>query len=184
MKLNFKKLSEEATILKLELPFTLEEIKEGVWNYDESKATGLDGFNMCFFKGCWQLVREDLFNMMIEFLGTGKLKKSINSSFIALIPKTEMSNDISDFRPICVQNSGKVLSRRIREVMGDIVFVALLQVSYEDVTRRSAWRRGEKEVHVQATAAEGLGFWSLGFVETDWVFSCTGLVVIGLGCIG
>lgn len=83
MKLNFKKLSEEATS-KLELPFTLEEIKEGVWNYDESKATGLDGFNMCFFKGCWQLVREDLFNMMIEFF-TGKLKKSINSLKIRMI---------------------------------------------------------------------------------------------------
>ncbi|KAK5837222.1 hypothetical protein PVK06_013032 [Gossypium arboreum] len=125
MELNFKKLSEETTS-KLELPFTLEEIKEAVWSCDELKAPGLVGFNMCFFKGCWQLVREDLFNMMIEFFRTGKLKKSINSSFIALIPKTEHPNDISDFRSICLVGSlnkivAKVLSRRIREVIGDIV---------------------------------------------------------------
>ncbi|KAA3472506.1 reverse transcriptase [Gossypium australe] len=102
MELNFKKLPEEAT-LKLELPFTLEEIKEAVWSCDESKAPRLDGFNI-----------------------TGKTEKRINSSFIALIPQSESPNDISNFRLICLVGSfykivAKVFSRRIREVIGDIV---------------------------------------------------------------
>ncbi|PPD83957.1 hypothetical protein GOBAR_DD19110 [Gossypium barbadense] len=46
-----------------------------------------------------------------------------------------------------------------------------LEWPYDDVKRRSAWRRGGKEAHVRATAAEGLGFWSLGFVETVLVMA-------------
>lgn len=51
MELNFKTVNREVAF-ELEDPFTIEEIKEAVWSCDESKASGLDGFNMCFFRKC------------------------------------------------------------------------------------------------------------------------------------
>lgn len=112
--------------MKLELPFTMEEIKDAVWSCDESKALRLDGINMCFFKRCCHVVSEDLFDMMSKFFRTRKLQKSINSSFIVVIPKMENLNDISDFKPIFLVRSlykivAKVLPRTIREVIRDIV---------------------------------------------------------------
>ncbi|TYH01869.1 hypothetical protein ES288_A09G094100v1 [Gossypium darwinii] len=46
--LNFRRLN-ESEARKLELPFSMEEIKEAVWSCDENKAPGPDGFNI-FFK--------------------------------------------------------------------------------------------------------------------------------------
>ncbi|TYG49624.1 hypothetical protein ES288_D10G108800v1 [Gossypium darwinii] len=74
MDLNFKRLSEDEAS-RLGLPFTMEEIKDVVWSCGESKAPRPDGFNMCFFKKCWQIVREDLFNMMMVSLDSVSLKK-------------------------------------------------------------------------------------------------------------
>lgn len=63
---------------------------------------------------------------MVFFFKNEKLEKSINSSFIALIPKTEFPNDISNFRLICLVGSlykilVGVLFGRIHEVIGCVV---------------------------------------------------------------
>ncbi|KAH1083989.1 hypothetical protein J1N35_023750 [Gossypium stocksii] len=100
-----EKMLKEAEALKLEVPFYMEEIKEVVWSCDKNKAPGPDGFNLCFFRKCWEVVQKDLLEMMAEFYKTGKLERSINSSFIALIPKNENPNDISEFKPICLVSS-------------------------------------------------------------------------------
>ena len=49
LELNFRKPNGEKA-LKLEAPFFMDEIKEAVWSYDESKAPRLDGFNLCFLE--------------------------------------------------------------------------------------------------------------------------------------
>ncbi|KAA3481605.1 RNA-directed DNA polymerase [Gossypium australe] len=63
---------------------------------------------------------------MSNFFTSGKLEKSIKSSFITLIPKMENPTEISEFRPVCLVSSlykivSKVLSRRLREVVGEVV---------------------------------------------------------------
>lgn len=125
MELDFKRLK-ESEAEKLEVPFSLEEIRDAIWSCEESKAPGPDGFNMCFFRRCWNLVKEDVFRMMSDFHRTGKLEKSINCSFIALIPKTDNPNEIADFRPICLVSSlykivAKVLAQRLKAVIGNLV---------------------------------------------------------------
>lgn len=96
LNLNFKRISEKEG-LWLEQPFTVEEIRDAIWSYDDAKALGPDGFSMCFFKKNWHLVRKDLVGMMSNFFFSGKLEKSINSSFIAFIPTTESPIEIYDF---------------------------------------------------------------------------------------
>lgn len=64
--------------------------------------------------------------MLSNFFHFGKLKKSIYSSFIALIPKTESPIDISEFRPISLVGylykiMAKILSKRISEVIDGVV---------------------------------------------------------------
>ncbi|XP_040947382.1 uncharacterized protein [Gossypium hirsutum] len=140
--LKFRMLNEEMA-LRLEEPFLMEEIKEAVWSCDESKAPGPDGFNLCSFRKSWEILKEDLFRLMHDiFFISGKLEKSINSSFITLIPKVENPNEILDFRPICLVSSlykivSKVLSRRIREVVGEVDFLELVlfQMGFDEKWR-------------------------------------------------
>ncbi|KAH1033486.1 hypothetical protein J1N35_045660 [Gossypium stocksii] len=122
--LNFKRLN-ESEARNLELSFSMEEIKEAMWSCDENKAPCSDDFNL-FFRKCWGVVQNDLFEMLREFYITGKLERSINLSFIVLIPKNENLIRISEFRTICLVSSlykivAKVLLRRLREVIGGVV---------------------------------------------------------------
>ncbi|KAH1120712.1 hypothetical protein J1N35_003872 [Gossypium stocksii] len=123
--LNFKRLS-DSEASNLELPFSMEEIKEAVWSCDENKAPGPDGFNICFFRKCWGVVKNDLYEMLKEFYLSRKLERCISSSFISLIPKNENPSKISKFRPIYLVSSlykivAKVLSRRLSGVVGGVV---------------------------------------------------------------
>ncbi|KAA3488096.1 LINE-1 reverse transcriptase isogeny [Gossypium australe] len=116
------KFKESILEMKLEEPFSMEEIKEAMWSCDESKAPRPDGFNLCFFfSKCWEIVKHDLFEAMSDFFTSGKLKKSINSSFITLIPKVENPTEISEFRPICLVSS---LTRLCRRQIFDGVLIA------------------------------------------------------------
>ncbi|TYH28392.1 hypothetical protein ES288_A02G139400v1 [Gossypium darwinii] len=107
------------------------EIRDAIWSCEESKAPRPDGFNMCFFRKCWNTVKDDVFRMMSDFHRTGKLERSINCSFIALISKMDNLNEIADFQPICLVSSlykivAKVLSQRLREVIGRQIFYGIL----------------------------------------------------------
>jgi len=64
--------------------------------------------------------------MFAEFSATGKFVASLNSTFIALIPKNEGAIDIKDFRPISLVGSiykllSKVLARRLKGVIGSLI---------------------------------------------------------------
>ncbi|GMJ15906.1 hypothetical protein HRI_005259800 [Hibiscus trionum] len=97
--MDFKKLNDmEAN--KLEEPFSLGEIKEAIWECDDSKAPGPDCFNLRLFKCCWTEVKEDLRKVFDKFHRCGMLAPSVNSTFIVLIPKKGNPTEISDFRPI------------------------------------------------------------------------------------
>ena len=64
------------------------------------KATGPDGFTMAFYRHCWRLVKKDVLAVFDEFFQYCKFEKSLNATFIALIPKKNDASNIRDFRPI------------------------------------------------------------------------------------
>lgn len=74
---------------KITVPFTEEEVKKAVWDCDSSKSPGPDGFNLGFYKECWDVVKEDIMRVMREFYENWRLVRGSNSSFIVLIPKKE-----------------------------------------------------------------------------------------------
>ena len=62
-----------------------------------------------------------------HFFANGQFEKSLNATFITLIPKKHAANEIRDFRPVSLVGGGvykiiaKVLANCLRSVMGDII---------------------------------------------------------------
>ena len=78
----------------LERSFEKDEILSVVRDMEGDKAPGLDGFSMAFFHHCWRVVERDVLAVFEEFYQHCKFEKSLNATFIALIPK---KNDASTF---------------------------------------------------------------------------------------
>lgn len=102
---------------QLEAEFTEEEISNLIKNCKGNKAPEPDGFNMAFFKKCWKYVKSDVLQFMRKFHQNASLVGGINSSFIALIPKTDSPSCLDEYRPISLVGSlykilAKVLSNR------------------------------------------------------------------------
>jgi hypothetical protein len=79
-----------------------------------------------FFHKCWEVVGDDVMNFFEEFHTHCKFEKSLNATFIALIPKKRDALNIRDFRPISLVGSmykllSKVLANRIRLVMDSLI---------------------------------------------------------------
>lgn len=107
-------------------PFTEEEIKEVVFECDNYKSSGPDGFNFHFFKSCWFIIKTDLLKVIEEFHSNGRIARGCNTSFIVLIPKKEDAVSLDGYRPISLIGSlykvtAKILTGRIRRVMEDII---------------------------------------------------------------
>ncbi|GAU15917.1 hypothetical protein TSUD_41400 [Trifolium subterraneum] len=121
----FKQLTpaEDSSLIK---PFSLEEVKAVVWDCDNFKSPGLDGLNFGFNKDFWKEMQGDIMRFIVEFHRNGRLTKGINATFIALIPKVEIPQQLNDFRPISLVGSlynilAKVLANQLRLVMGSVI---------------------------------------------------------------
>ncbi|KAG6717073.1 hypothetical protein I3842_04G079300 [Carya illinoinensis] len=84
--LSFKTIDPQS-VITLERPFEKDKIYKVISGMAKDKAPGLDGFSMGFFQTCWDIVKGDVLQVFSEFLSFQKFKKSLNATFIALIPK-------------------------------------------------------------------------------------------------
>ncbi|GJZ83158.1 hypothetical protein Tco_0648331 [Tanacetum coccineum] len=84
----------------LEKDVSLEELKRAVWDCGMDKSPGPDGFTFGFYQRYWRLLEKDAIEAVSYFFQHGSFPKGVNSSFIALIPKTQNANMVKDFRPI------------------------------------------------------------------------------------
>ncbi|KAI8537443.1 hypothetical protein RHMOL_Rhmol09G0024200 [Rhododendron molle] len=106
--------------------FTEDEVWEVIKSCDGNKAPGPDGFNLSCIKKGWSFMKTDILNFMEEFHTHCSLPKGFNSSFIALIPKSENPTKLSDFRPIsligCMYKIlSKVLASRLKKTITTVV---------------------------------------------------------------
>ena len=110
----------------LERKFEREEILQVVGDLDGGKAPGPDGFTMTFYHHCWRVVEKDVLAVFEEFFHHCKFEKSLDGTFIALIPKKNDASNIRDFHPISLVGSmykilAKVLANRLRVVLDRLI---------------------------------------------------------------
>ena len=106
--------------------FELDEVVQVLRGLQGDKALGPDGFTMAFFQKCWRVVEADVMAFLEEVYEYCKFEKSINATFISLIPKKMNATNIRDFRPISLIGSvykllAKVLANRLARVLDGLV---------------------------------------------------------------
>ena len=110
----------------LERVFEEDEVFSVLKSMNGNETPGPDGFTIAFFQKCWGVIKEDVMRFLHEFHMGGTFEKSLNASFIALVPKKPSASNIEDFSPISLVGSfykilTKVLANRLRSVVGKLV---------------------------------------------------------------
>ena len=107
-------------------PFSKDEIDALILDLPNDKAPSPNGFNWFFFKKAWNIIREDVYTLCKGFFHHQEDIKSINSSYITLIPKKDNLESVNNFRPISLLNSSmkiitKLLANRLQSKALQIV---------------------------------------------------------------
>lgn len=79
------------------------ELEEVVFHMEKGKALSPDGFPIEFFQEFWEIIKYDILDVVWESYQNKQMLKSMNSTFLALIPK-EGANSLDQFRPIALCN--------------------------------------------------------------------------------
>ena len=111
----------------LDKPFSEEEVQLTVFQLNKEKAPGPEGFTIAVYQEYWNVIKEDLMRVFLEFHTNGIINQSTNATFIALVPKKIQTFKISNYRPISLVTSlykiiAKVLSGRLRKVLHETIF--------------------------------------------------------------
>ncbi|GJU89583.1 RNA-directed DNA polymerase, eukaryota, reverse transcriptase zinc-binding domain protein [Tanacetum coccineum] len=90
------------------------EVKNAMFDIDDSKAHGPNGFTTRFYKYAW------------SFIGKDVCKDEVNATLISLVSKMQNPNKVSDFRPIACCNViykciSKIVTNKIKGVIGKLV---------------------------------------------------------------
>ena len=90
----------------LEKPFEESEVLNVIMEFNGDKSPGPDGFSMAFFQACWGILKSDIMAVFHHFHVSCQFEKSLNATFLALIPKKAAALEIKDFRPISLVGGG------------------------------------------------------------------------------
>ena len=123
--LHFDSISSEEAVW-LERPFENDEIFNVVSNMNGDKSLGPDGFSMTFYHACWPFLQDDVLAVFAKFHEYGSFQRSLNTTFLSLIPKRANAVEVKDFRPISLVGSvykilAKVLANRLSSVLSTII---------------------------------------------------------------
>ncbi|RVW32106.1 LINE-1 retrotransposable element ORF2 protein [Vitis vinifera] len=110
----------------MEIPFTEIEVHTALMEMNGDKAPGPNGFTVAFWQSCWDFAKEEILDMFKEFREHNSFLKSLNNTFLVLIPKKSGVEDLGDFRPISLLGGlykllAKVLANMLKKVVGKVV---------------------------------------------------------------
>ena len=106
--------------------FSEAEVLSALMELNGDKAPGSDGFTSAFWQFSWDFVKPDMMKFFNEFFERGRFVRSLNSTFLVLIPKYKGAEDLKDLRSISLVGSlykllAKVLANRLKRVMNKLV---------------------------------------------------------------
>ena len=111
---------------ELEIPFLETEVHSALMEMNGDKAPGPDGITVAFWQSCWDFAKVEILEMFKEFHEHSSFLKSLNNTFLVLIPKKSGVEDLGGFRPISLLGGlykllAKVIANRIKKVVGKVV---------------------------------------------------------------
>jgi hypothetical protein len=106
---------------------TLDEVKYVLSLFKIDKSPGPNGWTVEFFSTFFDLVGEYIVQMIEESRKNGYITGSLNSTFLAIIPKENKSTSFGDYRPIslcnlCYKMISKVIANQIKHILSSNLF--------------------------------------------------------------
>lgn len=106
--------------------FSAEDIRKAMFDMAPFKAPVSDGFHAGFYQKEWSTVGHSVVEQARSFFSTGDMPKDLNDTHISLVPKVNVPEKASQFRPISLCNVGykvitKAMANRIKEIMRKLV---------------------------------------------------------------
>ena len=108
------------------IPVTIVEIQSILSVSKNDKSPRPDGIPVEVYRALFYVLGRDLLRFVEDSRINGKIPAVFNSTFIALIPKTDTPKSFDDFIPISLCNFiykiiGKIISTRIKKILGRII---------------------------------------------------------------
>jgi hypothetical protein len=111
---------------ELEIPFSHQEIDLVIKNLPTNKSPGPDGFNTDFVMKCWSVIAPEFYELCDKFYEGSICMKSINGSYVTLIPQNSSPASVGDYMPISLLNTSvkvmiELLANRLQRVITNLV---------------------------------------------------------------
>ena len=119
------KLSQQQ-VLQLDSPISNDEIEMAVFQLGAHKSPGPDGIPAFFFQEYWAVVKQDILNSTQAVFHSGSLLKALNKTFITLILKVSVPEEVTQFRLISLCNVTykiitKIMVNRLKPLMNSLI---------------------------------------------------------------
>ena len=116
----------ESMNVDLTKPYTTDKVERAIKEMAPLKASRPNGMPLLFYQTYWSDVGMDTTQAMLSCLNFGSILKSINHTFISLIPKVQNLERVSKFRPISLCNVlykiiSKVIVNRLKPLLNAII---------------------------------------------------------------
>ena len=100
-------------------PVSIREVERALKLFKKDKAPGPDGWLVEFFLFFFDILGPLLVNVVESVRTSGRVAPALNSTFLALIPKTDLPVSFADYRPIslcnlCYKLISKVAAMRLK----------------------------------------------------------------------
>ncbi|GJS22551.1 RNA-directed DNA polymerase, eukaryota, reverse transcriptase zinc-binding domain protein [Tanacetum coccineum] len=152
-----------------------------MFDIEDSKASGPDGFTAAFYKKAWKVIGNDVSKAVKEFFSSGRMLGEVNATLISLIPNIDTPNKVTDFRPIACCNVlykciSKVITNRIIRVLGMLVsnnqcaFIPGRSIQdniflTQEIMKGYNWKGGPKRVAIKIDLQKAYDTVSSSFIK-------------------
>lgn len=107
-------------------PYTPEEVKRALFQIGDMKALGPDGLHAVFFKRFWHIMGHEITKEVLDAINHKKIPDGWNSTNVVLIPKVDVPELITQFRPISLCNVvykiiSKMLANMLKKILAEVI---------------------------------------------------------------
>jgi hypothetical protein len=114
-------VSDEINVMLTVFP-SHNEIKAAVFALNKDSAPVPDGFGAFFFQNCWDIIKKEVIEVVLQFFSSSWILPGFNSNIIALLPKSPEASSIDQYRPIAMANfKFKIISKVIADRLASIL---------------------------------------------------------------